>query len=234
VNSKDEGGWKVYDIAIEGVSILSSSHSQIGRLVQRFGYSGMLAMLKKQNRLMIEENERATKVSAAWTRTRSRSATRQLDHFELRGPSYRTRHMKLDLNQEPEPIARISRNQLPEFPEPTSFSRDRRLKAACASASSVPARSLSSSGWPCSCAFPARRGNSLSARHCSTFWRCSCSQGPNAALRSHRKDSSSATWFPPSAHHSIPRAPELQIPPSSLSPVLEVDGAPASLNRVGV
>jgi phospholipid transport system substrate-binding protein len=61
---KDETGWKVYDIAIEGVSILSSSHWQIGRLVQHFGYSGMMAMLKmKQNRLMIEENESATKIS---------------------------------------------------------------------------------------------------------------------------------------------------------------------------
>jgi hypothetical protein len=37
-------------------------------------------------------------------------------------------------------------------PGPLSFSRDRRLKAACASASSAPARSASSSGWPCSCA----------------------------------------------------------------------------------
>jgi DNA replication protein DnaC len=43
--------------------------------------------------------------------------------LELRGPSYRTRHAKLDLTQDPEPSssapARISGNRLPEFPEPT-------------------------------------------------------------------------------------------------------------------
>ena len=44
-------------------------------------------------------------------------------HLELRGPSYRTRHVTLDLTQDPEPSssapARISGNRLPEFPEPT-------------------------------------------------------------------------------------------------------------------
>jgi phospholipid transport system substrate-binding protein len=62
----DEGRWKVYDFTIDGVSILSSSHSQIGRLVKHFGYGGMMTVLKmKQNRLMVEENERAAKVSRA-------------------------------------------------------------------------------------------------------------------------------------------------------------------------
>jgi DNA replication protein DnaC len=46
--------------------------------------------------------------------------------LELRGPSYRTRHAKLDLTQDPEPSsstpARISGNRLPEFPEPTAGS----------------------------------------------------------------------------------------------------------------
>src|SRR3989454_406686 len=46
-------------------------------------------------------------------------------HLELRGASYRTRHMKLDLNQEPESSsstpARISGNHRPEFPEPTGL-----------------------------------------------------------------------------------------------------------------
>lgn len=57
----DEGRWKVYDLAVEGISILSSSHSQIGRLVKHFGYGGMMTALRmKRNRLMIEENERAT------------------------------------------------------------------------------------------------------------------------------------------------------------------------------
>ena len=45
-------------------------------------------------------------------------------HLELRGPSYRTRHVKLDLTQDPEPSssapARVSGNRLPEFPEPTN------------------------------------------------------------------------------------------------------------------
>jgi DNA replication protein DnaC len=44
-------------------------------------------------------------------------------HLELRGPSYRTRHAKLDLTQEPEassPVpTRISGNHRTEFPEPT-------------------------------------------------------------------------------------------------------------------
>jgi DNA replication protein DnaC len=44
--------------------------------------------------------------------------------LELRGPSYRTRHMKLDLQQAPESPserpARISGNHRPEFPEPTA------------------------------------------------------------------------------------------------------------------
>jgi DNA replication protein DnaC len=45
-------------------------------------------------------------------------------HIELRGPSYRTRHLKLDLHHDSEPRspvpARISGNQRPEFPEPTT------------------------------------------------------------------------------------------------------------------
>ena len=45
-------------------------------------------------------------------------------HLELRGASYRTRHLKLDLNHEPEPSssgpARISGNHRSQFPEPTS------------------------------------------------------------------------------------------------------------------
>jgi DNA replication protein DnaC len=44
-------------------------------------------------------------------------------HIELRGPSYRTRHLKLDLTQSAEAPsaapARISGNLRPEFPEPT-------------------------------------------------------------------------------------------------------------------
>jgi hypothetical protein len=44
-------------------------------------------------------------------------------HLELRGASYRTRHAKLDLTQDPEASSsaptRISGNGLPEFPDPT-------------------------------------------------------------------------------------------------------------------
>jgi IstB-like ATP binding protein len=44
-------------------------------------------------------------------------------HLDLRGPSYRTRHLKLDLHHDSEPRssapARISGNHRPEFPEPT-------------------------------------------------------------------------------------------------------------------
>jgi DNA replication protein DnaC len=45
-------------------------------------------------------------------------------HIELRGPSYRTRHLKLDLTPTAESAsrqaARISGNHRPEFPEPTA------------------------------------------------------------------------------------------------------------------
>jgi len=51
-------------------------------------------------------------------------------HIELRGPSYRTRHLKLDVHHDSEresssTPARISGNHRPEFPEPT------RLDHAC-------------------------------------------------------------------------------------------------------
>jgi hypothetical protein len=45
-------------------------------------------------------------------------------HFELRGPSYRTRHLKLDLHHDLRPPSavptRLSGNHRPEFPEPTA------------------------------------------------------------------------------------------------------------------
>src|SRR5882762_2637780 len=44
-------------------------------------------------------------------------------HLELRGPSYRTRHVKLDRPHDLRPLSerptRISGNHRPEFPEPT-------------------------------------------------------------------------------------------------------------------
>jgi len=46
-------------------------------------------------------------------------------HFELRGPSYRTRHLKLDLHHDLRPPSavptRLSGNHRPEFPEPTAI-----------------------------------------------------------------------------------------------------------------
>ena len=49
-------------------------------------------------------------------------------HLELRGPSYRTRHAKLDLTQTPEASSsgptNISGNHLTEFPEPTASERE--------------------------------------------------------------------------------------------------------------
>lgn len=53
-------------------------------------------------------------------------------HLELRGPSYRTRHLKLDLTHRSEPSsvapARISGNHRPEFPEPTDPKGSRRSR----------------------------------------------------------------------------------------------------------
>ena len=63
-------------------------------------------------------------------------------HLELRGPSYRTRHAKLDLTQEPEsssPVpTRISGNHRTEFPEPTPWPR-----AGARAARWLPSRSTS-------------------------------------------------------------------------------------------
>jgi hypothetical protein len=55
--------WKVYDIAIDGVSLLSSSQSQIVRLTQHFGYGGMMKLLKlKQSQLVMEQSPQSTKI----------------------------------------------------------------------------------------------------------------------------------------------------------------------------
>src|SRR5713101_2755230 len=79
-----------------------------------------------------------------------------------------------------------------------AVSRDRRSKAASASVSSVPARSASSTGWPCSCAVSGETRQQSLGPALLRLGRCSCIQRPNVALRSRRKDSSSATWFTPS------------------------------------
>jgi phospholipid transport system substrate-binding protein len=60
---KHESSWKVYDVAIDGISFLSNSRSQIGRLIQHVGYGGLMKMLKmKQTQLASEETERGTKI----------------------------------------------------------------------------------------------------------------------------------------------------------------------------
>jgi phospholipid transport system substrate-binding protein len=59
-----EDTWKVYDVTIDGVSVLSNSRSQISRLIHHFGYGGMMTMLKtKQTQLVVEENARSTTIS---------------------------------------------------------------------------------------------------------------------------------------------------------------------------
>jgi phospholipid transport system substrate-binding protein len=58
-----ESMWRVYDIAIDGVSVLSSSQSQIGRLIQHFGYGGMMKLLRlKQSQLVMEQSPQSTKI----------------------------------------------------------------------------------------------------------------------------------------------------------------------------
>ena len=58
-----ESMWKVYDIAIDGISLLSSSQSQIGRLTQHVGYGGMMKLLKlKQSQLVMEQSPQSTKI----------------------------------------------------------------------------------------------------------------------------------------------------------------------------
>ena len=62
-------------------------------------------------------------------------------HLDLRGPSYRTRHLKLDASQPAEPRssppARISGNERPEFPEPTA-SVSSRCRSAYAISGAAP------------------------------------------------------------------------------------------------
>jgi len=61
-----ESTWKVYDIAIDGISLLSSSQSQIDRLTQHFGYGGMMKLLKlKQSQLVMEQSPQSTKIGRA-------------------------------------------------------------------------------------------------------------------------------------------------------------------------
>jgi len=61
-----ESMWKVYDIAIDGVSVLSSSQSQIERLTQHFGYGGMMKLLKlKQSQLVMEQSPQSTRIGRA-------------------------------------------------------------------------------------------------------------------------------------------------------------------------
>jgi phospholipid transport system substrate-binding protein len=58
-----ESMWRIYDIAIDGVSVLSSSQSQIDRLIQHFGYGGMMKLLKlKQSQLVMEQSPQSTKI----------------------------------------------------------------------------------------------------------------------------------------------------------------------------
>jgi DNA replication protein DnaC len=61
-------------------------------------------------------------------------------HLELRGASYRTRHAKLDLTQDPEASSsaptRISGNGLPEFPDPTTEERAIQGRVSVANGSS--------------------------------------------------------------------------------------------------
>jgi len=58
-----EGMWKVYDVIIDGVSIVSSSQSQIGRLIHLFGYGGMMRLLKlKQSQLVVERSPQSAKI----------------------------------------------------------------------------------------------------------------------------------------------------------------------------
>jgi hypothetical protein len=50
-------------MAIDGISVLSSSQSQIGRLIQHFGYGGMMKMLQmKQRQLVTEQSARSTAI----------------------------------------------------------------------------------------------------------------------------------------------------------------------------
>ena len=56
----------MYDVQIDGVSVLSSSRSQIGRLIQHWGYGGMMRLLRmKQTQLVTEEHARDRKITRA-------------------------------------------------------------------------------------------------------------------------------------------------------------------------
>lgn len=59
-----EDGWKIYDVAIDGVSIMGNSRAQISHLTRRFGYGGMMKLLKlKQSQLAMEDYDRGATIT---------------------------------------------------------------------------------------------------------------------------------------------------------------------------
>ena len=61
---KDGERWRVYDVVIEGVSLVSSYRTQFTRIIQQSGYSELVKKLRtKQDELAPENSQRAKKPS---------------------------------------------------------------------------------------------------------------------------------------------------------------------------
>jgi phospholipid transport system substrate-binding protein len=61
---KDGERWRVYDVVIEGVSLVSSYRTQFTRIIQQSGYSELVKKLRtKQDELAPENSQRAKKQS---------------------------------------------------------------------------------------------------------------------------------------------------------------------------
>ena len=61
---KDGERWRVYDVVIEGVSLVSSYRTQFTRIIQQAGYSELVKKLRtKQDELAPENSQRAKKPS---------------------------------------------------------------------------------------------------------------------------------------------------------------------------
>lgn len=46
----DDTGWKVYDVVIEGVSMVATQRSSISDIIRRKGIDGLIAMMEERNR----------------------------------------------------------------------------------------------------------------------------------------------------------------------------------------
>jgi phospholipid transport system substrate-binding protein len=57
MNKTDSSGWMVYDINIEGVSLVSNYREQFKSILRKDDFEGLVKMLEDKNRSFLEEGE---------------------------------------------------------------------------------------------------------------------------------------------------------------------------------